>query len=267
MDDLFSKRHGFQPKDKAITIRQDAPYELRGVVVDIAYGAGFCPKTLRPVVCRALRKRPDPNNWSEYPNIDGEIRALLDDCEWYKVYDVIEEIYRSASGHSYYGQAEKFEQEMNSYFREQGIGWQLVSGRIEVRGEEAFEVVLHQAHDVLQQKGLQTASREIHEAISDLSRRPNPDITGAIQHSMAALECVAREVCGDPRATLGDILRRFQGLIPKPLDTSIEKAWGFASEVGRHLREGRVPTFEEAELMLGLCASISLYLTKKREKL
>jgi len=259
MEDSFSRRHGFHPEEKEIKIRNDAPYDMRGVIVDIAYGKGFSPKTLRPVVCRALRKRPDPNNWSEYPNIDEEIRNLLDDCDWYKVYDVIEEIYRSA----YPGQAQSLETDINSYFREEGIGWQLISGKIEVRGEEGFEAGVKKAHQTLEQSGLQTASKEIHEAILDLSRRPSPDITGAIQHSMAALECVAREVSGDQRATLGEILNRFQGLVPKPLDKSIEKAWGFASEMGRHLREGRTPSFEEAELTLGLCASISTYLVKK----
>ena len=83
---------------------------------------------------------------------------------------------------------------------------------------------------------------------------------------MAALECVAREVSGDQRATLGEILRKSPELIPKPLDKSVEKAWGFASEMGRHLREGRVPSFEEAELVLGLCASISTYLVKRNSQ-
>ena len=262
MEDSFSRRHGFYPEEKETKIRNDAPYDLRGVIVDIAYGKGFSPKTLRPIVCRALRKRPDPDNWSEYPNIDEEIRHLLDDCEWYKVYDVIEEIYHSA----YPAQTESFKTDINSYFREEGIGWQLISGKIEVRGEEGFEVGLNKAHQILDQSGLQTASKEIHEAILDLSRRPNPDITGAIQHCMASLECVAREVSGDQRATLGEILKRSQGLIPKPLDISVEKAWGFASEMGRHLREGRVPSFEEAELVLGLCASISTYLVKKHSQ-
>ena len=80
---------------------------------------------------------------------------------------------------------------------------------------------------------------------------------------MAALECAAREICGDKKSTLGEILKRCKPLIPKPLDKSIAKAWVFASEMGRHLREGRDPTFEEAELIVGLCASLSVYLMKK----
>ena len=44
-------------------------------------------------------------------------------------------------------------------------------------------------------------SNEIHEALKDISRRPTPDRTGAIQHSIAAMECTAREVAGEPNLT------------------------------------------------------------------
>jgi hypothetical protein len=74
--------------------------------------------------------------WSEYPNINDEIHTLLDDCEWYQVYDVIEEIYNDASKNRYRGEPERFEEKINSYFRSEGIGWQLMEGRVEVRGSE-----------------------------------------------------------------------------------------------------------------------------------
>jgi hypothetical protein len=47
---------------------------------------------------------------------------------------------------------------------------------------------------------------------------------------MAALECVAREVSHDERATLGEIIQRHGAEIgiPKPLDTAIERMWGYA---------------------------------------
>jgi len=53
---------------------------------------------------------------------------------------------------------------------------------------------------------------ELHEALDDLSRRPEPDLTGAIQHAMAALECVASDTYGNPKATLGDIIKRYPDL-------------------------------------------------------
>ena len=197
-----------------------------------------------------------------------EIRRYVDASEWFEVYDVAEAIYRrlftvgistpeGAPGGPH------FEAELNKYFRRRGIGWQLNGGNIEARGPEAFEQVLRNAHDELTQAGRPTASNEIHEAIKDLSRRPQPDVTGAIQHAMASLECVARDVTGDPQATLGDILKRYPRTLPQPLDAALVKLWGFASEQGRHLREGRVPGYEEAEVVVQVAAAVAQYLSKK----
>src|SRR5690606_4576143 len=80
---------------------------------------------------------------------------------------------------------EYFSEEINRYFRGRGIGWQLSEGHIEVRGPESFEKSLHDAHLSFEETGRNTAASELHEAILDLSRRPDPDLTGAIQHAMA----------------------------------------------------------------------------------
>jgi hypothetical protein len=100
----------------------------------------------------------------------------------------------------------KYENELNDYFLENGIGWQLRKGKIKIRGTEALEEIIHQAKITLDKTGRSTAKGELREAIIDLSRRPEPDITGAIQHSMASLEYVARDVCGDNKTNLGDIV-------------------------------------------------------------
>lgn len=142
-----------------------------------------------------------------------------------------------------------------------GIGWQLADGRIEIRGPEAFESALSQAKEMTE-AGLPVAKREIQEALDDLSRRPAPDLTGAIQHALAALECVAREVTGDPKATLGAILSKSPDLLPKPLDSAAEKIWGFASERGRHLREGQELPHGEVELIVGLAAQLVTFLVR-----
>ena len=132
-----------------------------------------------------------------------------------------------------------------------------------MRGPEVFEAVVRPTADRLASAGLATASAEIHEALRDLGRRPEPDVTGAIQHAMAAVECVARQASGNPKATLGEILNRCPGLVPRPLDVALEKAWGYASEIGRHLREGRVPSYEEAELVVMMSAATAAYLERK----
>lgn len=266
MSERFSKRHGFyQPIVKEIKVRHDAPLDLRGFLVEMAYECGFKPKSLRSALCRLLRKRPDPGNWSEFPNIDQEVRGLVDGCDWYRVYDIIEKLFELMMETPFSYEAEKFENEINEFLIENGIGWKMVEGRVEIRGPEALEESLRRSAEKLDEHGLKTARNEIREALNDLSRRPEPDVTGAIQHAMAALECVARNACGDEKATLGEVIKRYKDLIPRPLDEAVSKAWGFASENARHLKEGQEPRFEEAELIVWISSALCSYLAAKHE--
>ncbi len=263
----FSARHGLSRPDAEIRIRNEAPDEMRGIVLDIAYESGLSPSPMRTLLCRLLRKRADPSNWSEWPNVAGECEDLIRQCEWYEVYDIIEEIFKSLQKPDSYdaaggNRAGRFADEINRYFRREGIGWQLNSGEVVTRGTEIFEAAIRGAAEALASAQKPTARNEIHEALVDLSRRPEPDLTGAIHHSMAALECVARDVCGDPRATLGEIIKRYPAVIPKPLDEAVAKAWGYASEVARHVREGRNPERKEVELIVGLAATVATYLVR-----
>ena len=179
------------------------------------------------------------------------------------MYDFVEALYRALLESSEPDQALIWQQRINDYFNEMGVGWRLVGGNLESRGAEAFRSAVDNAREELQEADLPTARGEIHEALEDLSGRPEPDLTGAIQHGMAGLECTARECVGDPKATLGDIIKKYPGLFPKPLDEALSKAWGYASETGRHIREGRTPTHPEAELIVGVAAATCIYLAAK----
>jgi hypothetical protein len=151
----FSERHGYAPPDAEIKIRQDAPYDLRGVVVDLAYESGFSPSPLRALICRVLRTRADSGNWSEWPNIDGEVRQLVDSADWHEVYDIVEAIAESLVRRQTEGagsrepRPEHFAAEINKYFRRNGIGWQLQDGEVRVRGPEAFEGAVRTAGETL----------------------------------------------------------------------------------------------------------------------
>ena len=260
----FSRRRGYSGKEAEITVREDAPQEFRAALLQISRDARLIPSELRSIACHVLRTLPDPNSWSEYPNVWYEVQDLVLGCDWYRVYDITEAIYQLLLRREP-EKADQFEEEINEYFREDGIGWQLVSGEIQTRGPEAFESSVRTAVETLT-VGYPTATNEIHEARRDLSRRPEADVTGAIQHAMAALECVFRDVCGDSRATLGDIVKRYPDILPKPLDEAVSKVWGYTSERGRHLREGCTPGRGEAELVVGLAATIATYLANKVER-
>lgn len=256
----FSKRQGlFSIKEKEITIREDAPAGLRGFIKMAFYDLKKYPSDLRSITTRVLKIPPDRNNWSEYPNIDYEVEHHLDNCEWYSVYDIIEVIIQNLNA----AEREQFTTEINEYFIENGVGWKIVNEQIETRGDEVFETAVKTVVTVLETAKLQTAKTEIKEALVDLSRRPTPDITGAIQHSLACLECVTREITGDTKSTLGDLMKKFPGVIPTPLDQAVTKIWGFTSEQGRHLREGQAPEYLEAELVVEVTSAIATYLGKK----
>lgn len=266
----FSKRHGYRSAPKEISVWEDAPEALRHFVLETAIKLNYGPNELRQTICSVLRVRPDPNNWSEYPNVWNEVEGLAYNCEWFRFFDFTEAIYESLDGGWESARtfkdrkrpSQQFQEALNEFFVDEGIGWQMAEGEIITRGTETFESNMHGVTEALERAGRLTARQEIHEALVDLSRRPEADLTGAIQHAMAALECVARDVCGDEKATLGEVIKRYPGTIPKPLDEAVSKAWGFASETGRHVREGRNPERKEVELIVGLAATVATYLSR-----
>jgi hypothetical protein len=136
-------------------------------------------------------------------------------------------------------------------------------GEADFAAPEGFEEILKDATAPLEASPRPTAAQHLHEALQALSRRPQADLPGAICHAMGALECVARDLAADPKATLSEILKRYPGLVPKPLDTALSQVWGYASNEAGHVKEGREPSREEAELLVGLVAAISGYLTHK----
>lgn len=258
--DTFSKRKGFLSIiEKEITIRDDAPEGLRYYVRRAYLDLQKKPSNLREITTSVLKISPDCNNGTEYPYVDSEVKQHLENCEWYRVYDIIETIIKSLNTQ----EKTTYSNEINDYFIENGIGWKIENGQIETRGDEQFETTIKNVEAVLEEANITTAKREIKEAIIDLSKRPTPDITGAIQHSMACLECVAREISGDNKKTLGDLIKKHHNIFPKPIDTAVVKLWGFSSEQGRHLQEGNPPKYLEAELVVGISAVTATYLAKK----
>lgn len=125
-NELFSRRHGYGPQEREISIRQDAPEEVRAAILKIAEGElELSPGFLRDVLCTVLRKVADPNNWSPYPNVWGECQELIEGCPWYKVYDFVEALYRQLAQSYDWEKTQRWEDLINEYFMEAGVGWRL----------------------------------------------------------------------------------------------------------------------------------------------
>lgn len=223
---------------------------------------------MRVITCAVLQKRPDPNNWTPYPNVWEEVQEHIYGCEWFQVYDIIEHISTHLKAGDEYRKEPKapmFEQTLNEFFFEKGFGWQLVGSEIVIRGPETFEVAVKTAKTRLEESGRPTASKHIHEALQALSRRPQPNYSGAIYHAAGSLGCLARDIIGNQKATLGEILKEHPDLVPRPLDSALAQVWGYASNVARHVREGQEPEQDEAELLVGLAATIATCLSRKKK--
>ena len=259
MIERFSDRQGYRPPDAEITIREDAPESLRHAILQIAKGSGMIPSQIREHICEVLLVAPDPNNWTENPNIRDEVQWLIENCDWYKVYDIAEKLYAALN----FNVQEEFCDRLNQFFREKGIGWEMQDGQIVLRGE-AFSEPTKQAVSILIETGRTNAAQEIQEAIRDISRRPKPDITGAIQHAMAGLEATARDLTGQPNETLGKLIPKLD--IPKPLDAAVEKMWGYASNRGRHIKEGQVANTSDAELVVSVACAVCTFLVKRAQE-
>jgi hypothetical protein len=262
MDEHFSDRHGHSAFDAPLVIREDAPDEIRLAVIHFAAEAGLTPIAARSILLRLLALPPEPQNWSGPSFVLEEVQRHLMRARWFEVYDAAEAFWHHIAQKDI-GAANDYASHLNRLFMRLGVGWTLTDGRLEARGSESFELQVGRAKRELGAHGLTVAGQEVHEALLDLSRRPTPDLTGAIQHAVAGLECVARGITGSPNLTLGALLKAHPTLFPPPLDSAFEKIWGFASERARHLREGGAPDREEAELVVSLTAAAITYLLQK----
>jgi hypothetical protein len=192
---------------------------------------------------------------------------------WWEVYDLCEAFVEYiAKGQKYSApmyrrlaeqSAAEFQKKLDDAMKDLGLGWQMEHGRVVAREDGPIEALLGEAGDALAGAKLGTSAEHLAQARADLSRRPKPDLTGCVHHSIAALEAVARECSGDAKATLGQVIERHAeqlGIRP-PLDQALIKLWGFSSEEGgRHGREGSEPTRREAVLLFGFAASMIAFL-------
>lgn len=257
----FSRRYGFAGNNQGLLVYDDAPERVRvGFLGLLEQDLSFRPSAIRSVVCKELREVPDSSNWSEYPNIWDEAQRLVYRCEWYQFFDIVEafsQAYRlQPGGHAYEGS-------INRLFEEERIGWTLANGQLVVRGEEPLEQVLRETSQELEKSDLRVTLDELKNAWAAISRRPAPNLSGAVMHAMAALEAVAKKWSNEPKLALGEIIKMRADIFPPPLNDAVSKLWGFASNNARHGNEDRELDLDEVFLIVGVSATLCTYLARK----
>ena len=177
MSTPFSKRHGYTRQK--IIARESAPKQLRSDILFAIHelgdpgGAnlyGLCG-WLEPILKRSLDSL-----------FSSKFEKVLMECPWFRFYDCVEGTSRFFTERSLNfspraEEAKRFEEQVNSALEENGVGWKLVEGQLQIRGDEGFEKSFQSALDNLEARGLSVAHSEMREALNDLSRRPKADAT------------------------------------------------------------------------------------------
>jgi len=258
----FSQRYGYTERPAvgpSDLIREDAPESIRVGFLDF-FEERVGPGRLREVVCKVLRKRPNPDNWSLYPNIWQEVQELVYEAPWPLFYDIVEAVVESYSG----TERKAIADQLNVLFSEEQLAWHIVDAQVVLRTGDVTDEIVAYAEEGLEESGRSTALAELRKAVQALSRRPQPDTRDAVRWALGAMEAVARDITGDRNATLGSILnKKGDTLLASPLPSAFEMIWGYASNVARHVDETKSPTLDEAILVVGLVGACVAYLSRR----
>jgi hypothetical protein len=203
----FSQRYGYierptvSPSD---LIREDAPEGVRVGFLEL-FKERLGPGNLREIVCRVLRKRPDPNSWSVYPNIWEEVQELVHEAPWPMFYDVVEAVVESYSG----TERKSVADQLNELSTEEQLAWHIVNAPVVLRTGDVTDEIVAYAEEGLEDSGRSTALTELQKAVQALSRRPQPDTRDAVRWALGAMEAVARDITGDRNVKLPGLRGHF----------------------------------------------------------
>ena len=209
MPDRFSNRYGYGRRTNPA--REVAPESVRVGLREVLKKIGFTtPSPQRQIICEALRARPDPYNWSEYPNIDTEVERLIHDIEWFTFYDLceklnaLEEVREKGVMSDYSGTL--FAHEMNKIFAEENVVYRFKEdGYIYPEGTREFEQATNEAIEQLNEPEFAAPLEQFEKALGFRNDLP-PDHPNAIKEAANSLEAILQIVSGRPGTALPQLL-------------------------------------------------------------
>lgn len=270
----FSQRIGVVPVDSVIQTdgMSDALRASLWNVLDIVFWSriGFQFNSVGGIGELYIFSR---NLWMNYykepvnsiPSYPTDIMRLIYQrffsCEWSRVYDFVEFVFQSYPGR-------EFSNTINDILERELAGFRLIDGFFvpitDVVEKEAIEKALESGP----YNGAQTHLRQ---ALQNLANREKPDYRNSIKESISAVESLARELSGNPKATLGDALEVLEreGYIHVALKRGFSAIYGYTSDADgiRHaMLEASEVDVTDAIYFLVSCAAFINYLKAKHSK-
>lgn len=176
------------------------------------------------------------------------------ECEWFEVYNFIEEISLDSGGLL----NDKTREFINQVLEEQNAAYRFV-------GKEIAEITDQQEIDAIED-GLEHPEKPVRihleAALRMLSDKQAPDYRNSVKESISAVEAACRLVNGNASTTLGDALKKIRNLHPA-LSKAFNQLYGYTSDASgvRHslIDEPNI-TYADAKFMLVACSAFVSYL-------
>ena len=203
-------------------------------------------------------KKPMDVRPDKHSQILGEIRTHFFGCPWFEVYDFVEFVVRQQ-------RSQELEQHVNRILEREIAGFRYISGRfVPVTDEQEVKAL----QEALEKGPYEGVTAHMQKAVDHLSSRENPDYRNSIKESISAVESMAKEMTGRPRASLKDALGMIEeaGRIHPALKKGLSSLYGYTSDEGgiRHamLNEPDISA-TDAKFFLVSCSAFVNYLKAK----
>lgn len=192
------------------------------------------------------------------------LREYFFDAEWYEVYDFIEFVIK----HVPEGWANELMDFCNTFLEDENAAYRILGDEVvEITDKTEIEAI-ESALDL----SVKPVVNHFKRALELLADKKDPDYRNSIKESISAVEACCQYIANDPKATLGDALKRISAFsaIHPALEKGLLAIYGYTSDSGgiRHalVDKDQTPSYADAKFMLVACSGfVNFLITKSAE--
>lgn len=249
----FIRRYGRGHRRDEQLERDEVPESLKAgllaLVARLREGDFVTWGEAREHICRALRRRPDPSNWSEVPNVVYEVEQIVYNGEWDDFYTICEALHDACN-------VDAYERQLNALLDEERSPWRMTDGQIGPAVPEEVEQVLQEASEAARRMDRPGAAVHLDKARRYLSPTSG-DKENAVKEAVSALEAAIKAKSGLDDFDGGLRLLKQQRLLAYAWPSAVQALYQYASREDQ-VRHGSPEvsdlTHEEARDLVSLAA-------------
>lgn len=274
---LFSQRKGITPLKKEFQ-RESMDIELRNrlwsalkVTVwdkysEVAHGEKLINGILDAIWLNYFKLPIDTrpiffDGYAQERSAYGKCRKYFFDANWYEVYDFIEFLIKTIPS----PWANELRDFCNAILEQENAAYRILEDKVTEITDETEIAAIEDALEI----NIEPVANHLKRSLELMSDRKEPDFRNSIKESISAVEACCQYIVGNPKATLGDALKKIKAsaIIHPALEKGFSAIYGYTSDSGgiRHaLADGdEIPSYADAKFMLVACSSFINYLLTK----